>query len=131
MKNFPTLINLCKELWPLNRSLTGKGTFQTLNILKKYNQKLKIKNFITGEKCFDWVVPQTWNVKEAFIITPDNKKICNYESNNLHLVGYSKSINMKIKLKNLKKKLTKKKNKKRKNKKTGKKNKRKNKTKKK
>ncbi len=105
MKNFPTLINLCKELWPLNRSLTGKGTFQTLNILKKYNQKLKIKNFITGEKCFDWVVPQTWNVKEAFIITPDNKKICNYESNNLHLVGYSKSINMKIKLKNLKKKL--------------------------
>ena len=89
MKSFPTLINLCKELWPLNRSLTGKGTMQTLSILKKYNKKLKIKNFATGKKCYDWIVPQTWNVKEAFITSPDNKKICDYKSNNLHLVGYS------------------------------------------
>ena len=105
MKSFPTLINLCKELWPLNRSLTGKGTMQTLSILKKYNKKLKIKNFATGKKCYDWIVPQTWNVKEAFITSPDNKKICDYKSNNLHLVGYSRSINKKINLKNLKKKI--------------------------
>ena len=38
-KNF---LKLGKKLWPLNRSITGKGVNQTLKILKNYNNKLKI-----------------------------------------------------------------------------------------
>ena len=34
-KNF---LNLARELWPLNRSLTGVGVRQTLAILQKYNK---------------------------------------------------------------------------------------------
>ena len=38
---------------------------------------------------FDWNVPKEWNVKEAYIISPNGKKICDFSENNLHLIGYS------------------------------------------
>ena len=38
------LISLAKELYPINRSITGKGVVQTLNIIKKKHlSNLKIK----------------------------------------------------------------------------------------
>lgn len=40
MKN-NKIYNLCKKLWPINRSLTGKGNLETLKILKKVHNKLK------------------------------------------------------------------------------------------
>ena len=43
MKNGSPLYNLAKRLWPLNRSLAGKATNQTLKILKKNLPQLKIK----------------------------------------------------------------------------------------
>ncbi len=99
------MLRLAKKLFPINRSLTGKGNIQTLKILKNLNKSLKIKNFKTGEKVFDWTIPKVWNVKEAHIITPENKKICDFKKNNLHLVGYSEKVNKKINLKNLNKNL--------------------------
>ena len=105
MKNFPSLISICKELWPYNRSITGNGTKKTLLELKKYNKNLKIKNFKTGTKCFDWKIPYEWNVKEGYIVTPNKKIICDFKKNNLHIVGYSASINKFINLKSLKKRL--------------------------
>ena len=46
-------------------------------------------------------MPQEWKVRDAYIITPDGKKICQFKKNNLHLVGYSSPINLKIPLKKL------------------------------
>jgi aminopeptidase-like protein len=99
------IYNLCKIIFPYNRSLMGNGNRITLNILKKYYSKLKIKEVPSGTKVFDWVIPKEWNVKEAWIKGPDNKKFADFSKNNLHLVGYSKKINKKISLKNLEKKL--------------------------
>ena len=95
------IYNLCKIIFPYNRSLTGNGNRTTLNILKKYCSKLKIKEVPSGTKVFDWVIPKEWNVKEAWIKGPDNKKFADFSKNNLHLVGYSKKIKKKISLKNL------------------------------
>ena len=36
-------IDLGKKLFPLNRSITGKGTFKTLKILNKENKLIKLK----------------------------------------------------------------------------------------
>lgn len=99
------IYNLCKIIFPYNRSLTGNGNRTTLNVLKKYCSKLKIKEVPSGTKVFDWVIPKEWNVKEAWIKGPDNKKFADFSKNNLHLVGYSKKIKKKISLKNLEKKL--------------------------
>lgn len=99
------IYNLCKKLFPLNRSLTGDGNRQTLNILKKYYKNLSIKEMKSGSKVYDWQIPLEWNVKEAWIKTPNGNKIADFKKNNLHLVGYSHRIKKLINFKNLKKRL--------------------------
>ena len=82
-------------LFPLNRSITGNDTRKTLKIIKKEFPKLKIKNFKSGSKVFDWKVPPEWNAKEAYVVDKDNKKIIDFKNNNLHLLGYSVPIKRK------------------------------------
>ena len=89
------IYNLCKIILSYNRSLTGNGNRATLTTLKKHCTKLKIKEISSGTKVFDWIIPKEWNVKEAWIKAPNNKKFADYSKNNLHLVGYSKKINIK------------------------------------
>jgi aminopeptidase-like protein len=93
------------ELWPINRSITGEGARETLKRISKHLPKLEIKSVQSGLKVFDWTVPKEWNVKEAYIITPDGKKICNFSENNLYLVGYSVPFNGRLELEELKKHL--------------------------
>ena len=82
--------------------MTG-GVRKTLKHLKKINSKLKIKFINSGTKVFDWTVPREWIVNEAFILTPDGKRICDYKKNNLHLVQYSYPLRKKTRLKKFKK----------------------------
>lgn len=86
------LIKLGKKLWPLNRSLTGQDNRRTLLILKEKIPNLKIKYFRSGSRVFDWVIPDEWNVKDAYIRDKNNKKIVSFKKNNLHLVSYSQKI---------------------------------------
>ena len=99
------MLNLIKKLLPLNRSLMGKGNLQTLKILKEYNNNLKIKYFKSGEKIFDWKIPNEWKIKDSYILTPNNKKICDLKANNLHVMGYSRKIKKSLSLKDLQKNL--------------------------
>ena len=91
-----------KELWSINRSLTGNGVRDTLNKISKHLPMMKIKSVPTGTKVFDWTIPKEWNVKKAHIITPDGKKICDFLENNLHLVGYSVPFEGSLSFKDLK-----------------------------
>ncbi len=90
------------RLWPLNRSLTGNGVDKTFDIISEIVD-LKYHDFPSGSKVFDWRIPKVWNVNEAYIIDPNGKKICDFEKNNLHLVGYSHPVNKSISLEELKK----------------------------
>ena len=100
MKNV-NCFKIIKDLFPLNRSLTGKPNLKTLKYLKKIVPKLKIKKFNSGEKYFDWKIPLEWNVKEAYIEDLCGKKVVDFKKNNLHLVGYSKPVNKVLKRKDL------------------------------
>ena len=52
---------------------------------------------------FDWIIPEEWNIKSAYILDlKNNKKYANFNENNLHIVGYSKPINKTITLDELK-----------------------------
>ncbi len=84
--------SIIKDLFPINRSLTGKGNLKTLNYIKKIIPQLKIKNFRSGQKFYDWTIPKEWNVKEAYIKNLKGEKIIDFKKNNLHLVGYSRPI---------------------------------------
>lgn len=83
---------LARQLWPINRSLTGDGVRETLRILSDYNPDLIVHEIPTGTQVFDWTIPKEWRVSEAWIKAPDGRKICDFAQNNLHLVGYSKPV---------------------------------------
>ena len=100
------MFGLIKELMPINRSLTGKGNRETLKILKRINPNLKKYEIKSGKKVFDWKVPMEWNVKTAFLKNySKNKIVADFKHNNLHLMGYSRSIMKLLTFQTLKKKL--------------------------
>jgi len=84
------------DLFSLNRSLTGKGVKKTLKIIQKQFPKLKIKRFKSGQKVFDWKIPPEWNVSDAYVVDKNNNKIIDFKKSNLHLVGYSVPVNIKV-----------------------------------
>ena len=89
------------KLFPICRSLTGNGVRKTLNIIKGEFPKLKIYKVESGAKVFDWRVPSEWNVKDAYVLDKNNKKLIDFKNNNLHLVGYSIPVNKFVKKKEL------------------------------
>ena len=83
---------LAKQLWPINRSITGDGVRETLKILRGHLPDLEILEVPSGQKVFDWKIPKEWSVREAWIEAPDGRRFCDFNTNNLHLVGYSVGI---------------------------------------
>ncbi len=56
----------------------------------------QIHALASGSKVFDWTIPPEWSVKDAYIITPQNEKICDFKKHNLHLLNYSTPINTEL-----------------------------------
>ena len=81
-----------KQLWPLNRSITGDGVRETLRQIQNYLPDLCISEVKSGTKVFDWVVPKEWKIRNAYIETPSGERICELKCNNLHVVGYSTPV---------------------------------------
>ena len=97
------MIDMAKELYPINRSITGEGVRKTLDLIKK-KIPIKKKFFKSGKKVFDWTIPEEWNIKRAYILDlKNNKKHADFDINNLHVVGYSQPVNKTVSLNELKK----------------------------
>ena len=94
--------NFAKQLWPINRSITGEGVRATLNKISQQLPDLEIKSVPSGTEVFDWKVPKEWQAEEAYIVTPSGEKICDFKVNNLHLLGYSISFEGSLSLEKLK-----------------------------
>lgn len=97
------MYELACELFPIARSITGQGFRDSLEILNKTlgGGIIKFHSIKSGTKVFDWIVPDEWNVKEAYIITPEGEKICDFKKHNLHLLNYSEAIDKEIELEEL------------------------------
>lgn len=96
------MYELAKELFPICRSITGQGFRDSLYILDNAlgagGGILQIHSIKSGTKVFDWIVPPEWYIKDAFIITPNGEKICDFKKHNLHVVNYSEGIDKEIEL---------------------------------
>ena len=70
------------------RSITGEGVRLTHDIL---GEVVPLKRFEipSGTEVFDWTVPQEWVVREAYVITPDGRRILDVRDNTLHLLNYA------------------------------------------
>ena len=95
---------LIKDLFPICRSLTGDGNRKSLSIIKNYIP-IETHEVPSGTKVFDWIVPEEWNVNDAYIINPDGEKILEFKKSNIHLMGYSEPIDKVVSLEELKKHL--------------------------
>ena len=87
-----TPYQLLERLFPINRSITGQGVEQSLEIIKTLLPALRILKIPSGTQCFDWVVPEEWHARNAFLEDDSGERILDFKENNLHLVGYSTPI---------------------------------------
>ena len=61
------LLDHAKSLFPICRSLTGRGIRKTLKYFEDIHPEFKRLRFPTGSKVFDWNIPQEWNINDAYI----------------------------------------------------------------
>jgi len=100
------MMEWCKDLFPICRSITGPGIKKTLTYFEKINKDFKRIKFKTGSKIFDWKVPYEWHIHDAYLLhLKSKKKYANFKKNNLHLVNFSEKIDKILTLEQLKKKI--------------------------
>ena len=84
------LIDHAKKLFPVCRSLTGKGVRETLKYFEDFHSEYERLVFCTGRKVFDWEIPREWNIRDAYIQHIETgKKYAQFSASNLHVMGYS------------------------------------------
>jgi aminopeptidase-like protein len=96
--------NLFEQLFPICRSITGNGVRKSLSILKKITD-FQIHEIPSGTICYDWKVPNEWNISDAYVEDSSGNKILNFQKNNLHVVNYSMPIDDTLTFEELKKHL--------------------------
>jgi aminopeptidase-like protein len=96
--NGSEMISWMRDIWSYPRSLTGHGTRKTLKYLKNINPDLNIYSFNSGERVFDWEIPDEWNIYDAYIEHESGKKFAEFKNNNLHILGYSIPCDMYVSL---------------------------------
>jgi aminopeptidase-like protein len=95
------MYELMVELFPICRSITGDGFRQTQDILREQLPDLQLRAVPSGTKCFDWTVPPEWNIRDAYILDPNGRKILDFQECNLHVVNYSTAIDTRMSLEEL------------------------------
>jgi aminopeptidase-like protein len=86
------------DLFPVCRSLTGDGVRETLAYLGQLMPSLNVHEVATGARCFDWIVPDEWNIRSGYLLGPDGKRVVDFADNNLHVVGYSEPVDLMLSL---------------------------------
>jgi len=79
---------LLRELFPICRSITGNGLRRTLELLR-LRTPFALHEVPSGTICYDWTVPDEWNVRDAYVADSAGRRLIDFQANNLHLVNYS------------------------------------------
>ncbi len=95
------MYELMAELYPICRSITGRGVRETLHRLRRHVQ-VALREVPSGTRVLDWVVPREWNIHDAYVVDPSGRKIVDFTRCNLHVVSYSTPLRKKVRLAELK-----------------------------
>ncbi|MCR4891916.1 MAG: DUF4910 domain-containing protein [Lachnospiraceae bacterium] len=102
------MYDLCCRIFPICRSIMGNGVRETFRILQDEISDIpfEMHEVPTGTQVLDWKVPKEWNIRDAYIETPDGRRICDFKENNLHVLHYSVPTDKLVSLSELKEHIT-------------------------
>lgn len=89
------MYSLMRRLYPLCRSITGDGVRETLKIIRE-QIPLEIQEVVTGTEVFDWMIPQEWNIRDAYVKNSKGERVIDFKESNLHVLSYSVPVNKKM-----------------------------------
>lgn len=95
------IFSFAAEIYPICRSITGNGVRETLRAIGAH-VPLEIHEVPTGTAVFDWVIPQEWNIRGAYIKNERGEKIVDFARSNLHVMSYSVPVRQHMSLTELK-----------------------------
>ncbi|KGE02323.1 peptidase M28 [Rhizobium sp. YS-1r] len=79
---------LACRLFPICRSITGKGVRDTIRIMRDYID-VECREVPSGIRVFDWTIPDEWTVRDAYVKDSSGRKVIDFSASNLHLMSYS------------------------------------------
>jgi aminopeptidase-like protein len=95
---------LMERLFPLCRSLTGSGVGATFDVLQEHIP-LRRTEIPSGTRVFDWIVPDEWNIRDAYIASSDGTRVVDFRQSSLHVVSYSEPVRARMSLETLRDRL--------------------------
>jgi aminopeptidase-like protein len=95
---------LARRLFPLCRSLTGSGVRATFDLIEE-QIPIRRTEIPSGTRLFDWIVPDEWNIRDAYIATPDGTRVVDFRRSPLHVVSYSEPVRTRLPLQQLRERL--------------------------
>jgi len=78
------LIDLIREVYPLNRSLVSDDYDRALEMVGE-RVEMTVHEYPSGSDCWTWRIPQKWTVNEAWVETTDGERIIDFADHPLHL----------------------------------------------
>jgi aminopeptidase-like protein len=95
---------LMRRLFGLCRSLTGGGVRATFDMLERQIPITRTE-IPSGTRVFDWIVPDEWNLRDAYIAAPDGTRVVDFRDSTLHVVSYSEPVRTTLSLEQLRERL--------------------------
>jgi aminopeptidase-like protein len=86
-----------ERLYPIARSLTGDGVRETLQVLAE-SVPVQTVGVPSGTEVFDWTIGEEWNVRSAYVADASGRRVVDFAEHNLHLVGYSVPVRIRLSL---------------------------------
>lgn len=89
-----------RDLFPICRSLTGKGVRDTLAYISGALPEIElvIHEIPSGTKVYDWVIPDEWEINSGQLLDDQGNILIDFCNNNLHVVGYSEPVDAVLRL---------------------------------
>ena len=92
---------LIADLYPICRSITGDGFRETLRRLQQLIP-LATREVPSGTRVLDWVVPNEWNIRDAYVKNAHGERVIDFRRSNLHVLNYSVPVHRTVSLQELK-----------------------------
>jgi aminopeptidase-like protein len=97
-------LELMQRLYPFCRSLTGDGVRATFHELED-EIPIARTEIPSGTKVFDWVVPDEWNIRDAYVADARGNRVVDFRNSSLHVVSYSEPVRTTLPLEALRERL--------------------------